>query len=161
MRTKTKLPYGIKQQCLWIIRDYERMNREYMRMRKDIIDAGGNNATTYIESLPNGKSEECRAFLPHSHGNSRPIENKQAQLEALENTLTAKQVRAVKRALGRVGIGLPETLADALRDGIMINCQNGRKYPFERLYMTGISRSDFYRHRNQFFFEIAEELQLF
>lgn len=157
----SKIPYGIKQQCLWIVRDYERMRREYLRMRKDIIDAGGGNYTSYTAPLPNGKSEERRAYTPGAHGTSRPMENKQAQLEALENTLTARQVRAVERAKARVGIGFPDELADALRDGIMINCQNGRKYPFERLYMTGISRSDFYRHRNQFFREIAEELELF
>lgn len=159
--TSPKLPYGVRQQCLCIVRDYDRMRREYMRMRKDIIDAGGANYTTYTATLPSDKTEERRAYMPGAHSASRPLENKQAQLEALENSLTARQVRAVDRAKARVGIGLPDALADALREGIMINCQNGRQYPFERLYMTGICRADFYRHRNQFFREIAEELNLF
>jgi hypothetical protein len=43
----------------------------------------------------------------------------------------------------------------------MLNCQRGREYPYERLYVAGIIRKDFYARRNAFLEEIAAELGLF
>ena len=150
---KEKMPWAVKQQCLWIVRDYERMRREYRKMRRDILDAGGGHYTTYIEN-----GEERRAFMPSTHNASRTTEDRQMQLEGLEQTVMVKQLRAVEHSLAKVGKDMPEMLQAALREAILLNCQNGRKYPFERLYVVGISRADFYRARNGFFENIAVEL---
>jgi ACT domain-containing protein len=83
------------------------------------------------------------------------------QLEGLERTIVYKQMMAVEHARDRVGAGLPEALADLLREAIMRNCSDGRKYPYERLYIVGISRAGFYRYREAFFYDIANELGLF
>ncbi len=158
---KTKLPYGIKQQCLCYVRDYDRARREYLRLRREILDASNAHYVSYTAENPDGKPEDRRVYLPGSHGTGRPVENKQAELEKLENCPTVRQIRAVEHARAAIGNGLPDALADMIRDGIMLNCINGRKYPFERLYIVGICRSDFYRKRDQFFSDIAEELGLF
>lgn len=152
---REKLPWALKQQCLWIVRDYERMRREYRRMRRDILDAGGANYVTYTEN-----GEERRAYLPSQHNASRSTEDRQMQLEGLESSPMVRQLRAVEHAKSKIGRGMPEMLQDALQEAIMTNCQSGRKYPYERLYLTGISRSDFYRVRDAFFENIAEELNL-
>jgi hypothetical protein len=55
---------------------------------------------------------------------------------------------------------MPAAIQDALQDAIMLNCMNGRKYPFERLYVVGLGRSEFYRIRDAFFRSIAEEIGL-
>lgn len=151
----SKLPWAVKQQCLWIVRDYERMRREYRRMRRDILDAGGANYVTYTEN-----GEERRAYMPSQHNASRSTEDRQMQLEGLESSPMVRQLRAVEHAKAKIGRGMPEALQDALQEAIMTNCQSGRKYPYERLYLTGISRSDFYRIRDTFFENIAEELNL-
>jgi len=153
---ESKLPWDVKQQCLWIVRGYERQRREYMRARREILDAGGSRFTTYTVN-----GEERRAFLPGSGSASRTTEDKQMRLEALEHTMAFRQMRAVEHARARIGAGLPGNLQDQLRDAIMLNCIDGRRYPFERLYVLGISRRDFYRRRDDFFREIAQELQLF
>ena len=156
MTEGNKLPWDVKQQCLWIVRGYERARREYLRARREILDAGGGEHFT--TATVNG--EEVRAFMPSTHNAGRNTENIALRLTALENTAAYKQMRAVEHARAKLGAELPEILADMLRDAIMLNCLNGRKYPFERLYLAGISRSDFYRVRDRFFREIADELGL-
>lgn len=82
------------------------------------------------------------------------------QLEGLERTLSYRQMKAVEHARDRIGAGLPEMLADYLREAIILNCINGRRYQFERLYTIGVSRASFYRCREAFFWDIASELGL-
>ncbi len=154
--SKPRLPRDIQMQCLWIVRGYERCRREYLARRREILEAGGEHYTTY---KVNG--EERRAYLPSSHTASRTTEDKEMQLEGLERTIVFKQMKAVEHARDRVGAGLPEALADLLREAIMQNCSDGRKYPYERLYIVGISRAGFYRYRDAFFYDIANELGLF
>lgn len=155
MSKETKLPRDIQQQCLWIVRGYDRCRKEWLERRRDILEAGGGKYTTYTVN-----GEERRAFLPGSHNASRTTEDKQMQLEGLEQTLVYRQMKAVEHARDRIGAGLPELLADHLREAIMQNCKSGRKYPFERLYTIGISRRAFYRYREAFLSDIANELGL-
>jgi len=157
VKEKNKIPWDVKQQALWIVRGYERSRREYIKQRMEILDAGGGgNFTEYIEN-----GEKRRAFLPATHNASRTAENIALQLAALENTQTFRQMRAVEHARSHIGADMPDGMADALKDAIMLNCQDGRRYRFEYLYLSGISRSSFYRIRDNFFREIAEELGLF
>lgn len=151
-----KIPWDIRQQCLWIIRGYDRARREYFRARREILDAGGQNFTTAIVD-----GVEQRVYMPGARRVSRTTEDKQLRLEALEQTQAFKQMRAVEHARAKIGAGFPAEMQDKLRDAIMLNCIDGRKYPFERLFVTGVSRSDFYRARNDFFRAIAMELGLF
>jgi hypothetical protein len=153
--SKEKLPWAVKQQVLWMVRDYDRMRREYRRMRRDILDAGGEHYTTYVVN-----GEERRAYISGGHTASRSTEDRQMQLETLEQTPMVKQMRAIEHASARIGRDMPEMLQDQLRESILLNCQSGRKYTFERLFVVGISRSDFYRIRDKFFGEIAAELGL-
>lgn len=155
--SKSKLPRDIQQQCLWIVRGYERNKREYNERRRDILEGGGARYTEY--KAANG--EERRAFLPGAHTASRTTEDKQLQLEGLEQTLAYKQMKAVEHARDRIGAGLPDMLRDLLQKAIMLNCINGSKYTYERLYTVGISRSSFYRYREAFFWDIANELGIF
>lgn len=152
--SKTKLPRDIQQQCLWIVRGYERNKRDYNERRREILDGSGQRFTEY--KAANG--EIRRALMPGSHTASRTTENKQMQLEGLEHTMAFKQMKAVEHAHDRIGAGLPAALRDMLATAIMMNCQNGRTYPYERLYTVGVSRASFYRYREAFFWDIANEL---
>lgn len=143
MMSKPRLPRDIQMQCLWIVRGYERNRQEYKRLRREILDASGS---------PDG---------PHGTDIGRPTERRQMRLDALENTLLAKQIHAVEHASARIGDNLPDSMRDQLREAILTNCQDGRKYPYEHLFLIGISRTDFYRYRSVFFMSIATELELF
>ena len=150
-----KLPWDVRQQCLWIVRGYERARREYIKARREMLDASSAHFQEYTEN-----GEEKRAYLPGSHRASRTTESMAERLISLDNLQAFRQMRAVEHARARIGAGMPPELQDALRDAIMLNCADGRKYPFERLFVVGISRADFYRARNAFFWEIARELGL-
>ena len=154
--SKSKLPRDIQQQCIWVVRGYERCKREYNERRRDILESGGAKYTDY---KVNG--EERRILLPGTHNASRVTEDKQLQLEGLEQTLAYKQMKAVEHAYERIGAGLPESLRESLKKAIMLNCINGRTHPYERLYTIGVSRRSFYRYREAFFWDIANELGLF
>lgn len=155
--TKAKLPRDIQQQCLWIVRGYDRCRAEYKERRQEILDASGGPAfSTYTVG-----GEERRVYFSGGHTASRTTENRELQLEGLESTLAYRQMRAVEHARDRIGAGLPEQLREYLRAAIVQNCMDGRKYPFERLYTVGVSRRGFYRYREAFFYDIANELGLF
>lgn len=151
--SKTKLPRYIQQQCLWIVRGYRPCKRDYNERRRDIMEGGGARFTTYEVN-----GEERRAYLPGAHTASRTTEDKQMQLESLEHTQLYRQMKAVEHARDRVGAGLPDMIRETLREAIMTNCESGRQYPFERLYTVGISRASFYRYREAFLWDIANEL---
>lgn len=153
--TEHKIPWDIKQQVLWIVRGYPRSRKEHLERRRDILEQGGEKYTTVTVN-----GEERRVFMPSAHNASRTTEDRELQLEALEKTLAFRQMRAVEHARDRIGAGLPEMLQDALRDAIMKNCIDRVKFPFERLYIAGISRKSFYRYKDAFIWDIANELGL-
>ncbi len=150
-----KLPWDIKQECLWIVRGYERRVKQYIAQRQDIIEAGGENYVTY-KHVEGQKTEERRVYFPHSSNTGRPVEDKQAQLEAIEQFPETQKMRAVEYAKLRVGSDVKsEESKRRLLDGILLNCESGRKYPFEYLDLSGFSRMDFYRRRDDFLSDIA------
>lgn len=95
-----------------------------------------------------------------SGGEHRSAEDKASRLESLERTLAYRQMIVVEHALTRVSAGLPRAMAKQLRHALMLNSCNGRRWPYERLALDGISRMGFYRYRNRFLYIIAEELDL-
>lgn len=149
------MPWALKQQILWIVRDFERTKREYRRERLEIIEAGGDRAETYTVN-----GEERRIYMPSGHNASRTTEDRQMQLAALEMRPAYRQMHAVEHARDRVGAELPDMLRDQLREAIMLSCTDGRRYPFERLFIAGISRTEFYRFRDEMLKAIARELGL-
>ena len=151
-----KLPWDVRQQVLWIVRGYERQKREYLRSRMEILSTGGDRSATYTVN-----GEERREYLPSAHNASRTTENVATRLAALDETTAVRQIRAVERARYHIGDGLPAELADKLREAVWMNCMDGRKYPFERLYVVGLERTTFYRRRNEFLRQIAAEMGLF
>lgn len=128
-----------------IVRDYERRHREYIKLRQSIIEGGGSGWQT-------------ESYRGNQRAASRTTENRELRLERLENLRWAKEMRAVEHARDRIGAGMPEEMQKALRDAIKLNCLSGREYPFERLYTIGVSRRGFYRYKEAFFWDIANEL---
>jgi len=162
-----KLPEDIKQECIWIVRGYERRRRAYMEARRDAMEIGGGPSyTTYTKLIRKGtkeETEERRAFMPHTAGGvSRDVEAREERLEAIEAAPDTQRMKAVEYALGRVGEGLPGPGREKLRQAVMLNCVSGRKHPYERLGLDIVSREDFYRkHRARFLCDIAKFLGLF
>ena len=138
------LPREIQHGCILLVRGYERCHKEYIDQRMSIIHGSGN-------SLQEGRSRGRWA-------GGRTIEAKAAELEVLEKQRWVIEMHALERARDRIGAGMPEEMRETLQAAIMLNCINGRAYPFERLFTVGISRRGFYRYREAFLHDIANEL---
>ena len=145
MHEEEKLPRWIQQQCLWIVRGYEQNKAEWRRRRHEILNA----SAAPQDGSPRG-----------ALGESRTTEARAERLDRLERTLAFRQMIVVEHALTRVSSGLPRAMGKQLRAALMINCSNGRQWPYERLGLDGISRIGFYRFRNRFLYLIAEVLDL-
>lgn len=152
-----KLPWDVKQEVLWIVRGYDRRVKLFKELRNDILNSGGENYVTYKV-----KDEERRAYLPGGGSDGRGVERKEEQLASLEQLPEIRKMRAVEYALERVGqdIANPE-LRQRLKTGIMENCKNRYGYPFEAMYLPGISKNDFYQRRDAFLLGIAKFLEIF
>ena len=140
-----KLPRWIQQQCLWIVRGYDQNKAAWKLRRQEILEGGGVRQSSETGGIA-------------SAGSERSTEQRAERLAALERTTTFRQMVAVDHALTRVSAGLPRAMGKQLRTSLMINAQNGRAWPYERLPLDGFSRRDFYRIRNRFFYLIAEDL---
>lgn len=151
MSRKQRLPYDIRQECLWIVRGYERRVKAYHEARRQVIDE---SACGFADK----KSGE-RVFLPHSGGDGRPAENKVEQLAAIEDWPETQRMRAVELAKLHIGMDIQnEELRQRLTEGIFLNCTSRNEYPFRLLNLPDISERDFYRRKDSFLVEIANFL---
>ena len=126
-------------------RGYEAAVRAYRKERQLILNSNGG-------SLP-GEGHSGNRW-----SGTRATEKKAERLESLERAYWVREMHAVERARDRIGASLPDDMRDMLKKAIMLNCLSGKKYPFERLYVVGVSRRTFYRHRAAFLEDIAAEI---
>lgn len=156
MSRKPVLPYDIRQECLWIVRGYDRRVKAYHDAHWEIIDGA---ACGFVDTKATKDKPSVRAFLPHSGGDSRPAENKMEQLAAVEDWPETQRMRAVEQAKLHIGLDLEnEELRQRLPEGILLNCMSHRKYPYTILDSPGISERTFRRRKDKFLADIAEYL---
>lgn len=143
-----KLPHDIQQQCLWIVRGYERNKRDYADCRRQILD-GCTYSACAISSGNKVKSTR------------RTTEDTAALLSALDIFPAFRQMKAVEHALDIITDRFPHEIREKIKTALMLSCTDGRNKPFEHLDVPGISRSSFYRLRQSMLFEIATDLELY
>lgn len=155
---KYKLPWDVKQTCLWIVRGYERRVKWYQEERKEILSGGGAKYDTYTDSQ---SGESMRQYRPKAASAGRTTEQKTVRLDRLEQGPEIMRMRAVEYAARCVCPDIEtQELRQRLIHCILQNCEDGRAYPFEYLNLTEFSRSDFYRRKDQFLYFIAAFLKL-
>lgn len=72
-----------------------------------------------------------------------------------------ERLEAVEQAMVAIGGDIPaDEVRRQLRDAIMLNIESGRRYPYERLDLPAVSRSDFYRRKDKFLEDIAARMGL-
>lgn len=95
-------------------------------------------------ALPDDVKDECIAILKGYE--RRKWSYKEEDL---------RRIRAVRTAREKIGEEFPEDLRAQICDGIIKSCLYGRKCPFEKLGLSFLSRSAFYRYRLYFLYEMA------
>lgn len=164
-----KLPWYIRQECLCIVKGYNARVKKYLEARQDIIESSGGAYTRYLhtETIIDPKtskavevSEERWSYNGHKSGSvSNPTEDKAFKLAEIENWPETQKMRAVECAKLKIGLDVEnKEQRQALTQYIMISCTEGKKYPFRYFNLPEFSKSDFYRRRDDFLYEIADYL---
>lgn len=153
MPKKPNLPYDVRQECLWIVRGYDRRVKAYHEARREIIDG---SACGFVDTKQQKDKPSVRAYLPRGSGTGRPAESKMEQLAAIEDWPETRKMRAVENAKLHIGLDLQnEELRQRLAEGIWLNCQSHREYPYAILDLPGISEIGFKRRKTAFLTDIA------
>jgi hypothetical protein len=147
MNVRIKTPKDVELLCELIAQGYERRKKDYETRRLEIIYSGGGSFADHVSS--------------RSIGNiSDQTERKAERLEELERGLDGKFLKAVEQSLMKIGTDVRRDLRERLRKAVLLNCENGREYPYEVLNIDEFSRRDFYRRRKAFVRGIGVELGL-
>ena len=145
MRTSNdKLPKDVTSLCEQIVKGYERRKKDYKNKCIDIIYSHGSGVVE--ATAKQGTSDPCTA--------------KTERLEQLEGSLDVKLMRAVEASLSMTGTDVGGDSCTRLHNAILLNCENGREFPYEVLNIDEFSRSDFYRRKRRFLKGIAEQLEI-
>jgi hypothetical protein len=130
------LPYDVRQECLWIVRGYDRRVKAYHEARRQIIDG---TACGFEDTKGSKDKPSVRVYLPHGSGAGRPAESKAEQLAAIEDWPETQKMRAVEQAKLHIGLDLEnEELRQRLTEGILAElAMSHRKYPYAILEFAG------------------------
>lgn len=159
MSRKPVLPYDIRQECLWIVRGYDRRVKAYLEARRQVL---GGTACGFVDTTATQDKPSMRAYLPHGSGSGRPAESKYEQLAAIEDWPETQRMRAVEVAKVHIGQDIENAeLRQRLAEGILLNCCSRNEYPFRVLNLPDVSERDFYRRKDRFLLEVAGFLGLF
>lgn len=146
MSRKETMPYEVRQEVLWIVRGYDRRVKAHHEAVRQIIEGSGSSDNT---GMPSGS--RC----------SRTVEDKAEKLSAIEAWPETRKMRAVEQAKLHIGADMEnEELRQRLVNGIILNCESRHEYPFRYMDLPGVSKSDFYRQKDNFLLEIAENLHM-
>ena len=142
-QTKYKMPKPVRIQCIQIVRDYDRLKREYDKDYYDIL-YGQNHSN---DGQPKGNKT----------GN--PTQSKAERIDELKNATPYRQMVAVEQASLSIGERLEEEEREKLKDAVWDSCINGKKFSFN---YTGLDMGStcFYDHRAKFLLDIAIGLGL-
>lgn len=156
-----QLPDDVKQNCLSLVRGYERRKREYAQKRAELMTHRSDKVITVRDKdAPDDDKKSFGVMLPGSHNASRTTENIAERMVSLEDHMDTRRMRAVEYAEGRIGLDLPKDQRKLLTKAIFTSCIQGRQYPFERLHVEGMERSCFYDRRMRFLIDIAKYMDM-
>lgn len=155
------LPDDVKQNCLSLVRGYDRRREAYRLAREEILSNTPDNVYTIRDKEnPDNEYKQIGVLIPGSHHVSRTTEDVTLRLEGLEMLTETRRMRAVEYAAGKIGRDLPEEQRKILVKAILTSCIQGRRFPFERLQVEGMERSCFYDRRMKFLIDIAKYMDL-
>ena len=158
---KYRLPEDIKLASISLVKGYDRRKKEFNEKVRDNMESTAAGWEEYTDTIC-GKEVVCRYYEARRSGTSgRPTEARAIRLERLMNAQDTIWLRAVENAADEIGERyVSEEIRRALRDGIMLNCKSGRRWPYEALDLPTISRKDFYAERRRFLWRVAKNAKL-
>lgn len=155
------LPDDVRQLCIQLVRGYDRRVQNYHNQRQEII-SGSSCRFQVIKDKddPTDWKKNTYVYPPSAHNASRTAEDITQRLLGLEELPETKRMRAVEYAKMKIGLDLPNELRRKLTEAIWLNCKSGRRYPYRVLDVDGFSERGFYRRRDIFLMDVANNLDM-
>ena len=151
-----QLPDDVKQNCLSLVRGYDRRKREYNQKRLDLMTRSSDKVITVRDREdPENDRKSYGVMLPGTHNATRTTENTAERMLQLEKHPDTIRMRAVEYARDRIGMDLTKQQRQLLEKAIFTSCIQGKQCPFERLNVEGMERTCFYDRRMRFLIDIA------
>ena len=147
---KRFLDEDIKHQAIWIVRGYQASLQRYLDKKQQILSSGSIGTLIGTAKTAEGASAK------KEDNNGHEVWGTERKLKNLESMADARRIAAVEQAKKRIGSDLKnEELQKRLTEAIVLNCENGRQYPYERLGIDDIGRTNFFERRAFFLKEVA------
>lgn len=158
MSKQPSTPHDVIIAARYIVSGQPRRVRDYNLALASIL---GRTAPAFVDCTEK-HGEQMRVYMPRAKGRtSNPTAEAAEAIAALEELADTKTMRAVQAAEASIGTDITsEAIAEKLRRGIMLNCINPRRHPYERLDVVGIGRTDFYTRRARFLNDVARRCGL-
>lgn len=113
----------------------------------------------YSVGLPADVRELCIAHVRGYDRRRRSMRRQNAGVEAHLSEQDKRSVQAVETALLLACAGIKSRqVCEKLRQGLLLNLCDRKAHPYDRLYLPGISKKDFYRRKQDLLVALAEEL---
>lgn len=153
-QTKYKLPEDLKNQCLSLVRGYERRVRLYHDRRDSVIYASA--PPNVLKSKDKDGKEICE-FGGRSGKPGDATYDKAMKLERIESLYDTQAMRAVEQAKLTIGVGWDEAQRQKLRAAIWDSCMLGRNFRLS-CYDLPLGSNNFYERRRRFLWCIAKNM---
>ncbi|WP_417349669.1 hypothetical protein [Gemmiger sp.] len=135
---KQRIPRDVAQAALYLVRGQAEREKRYREQLRAI--AG------YDRKTPGGN---LARVLPS-------CEEKKRRMCELDNSRDARTMRAIQQAAYDIGADLPMDISWKLREAVLNNCRDGRRWRYELLDVPTISRAEFYRRKREFLRDVAQ-----
>ncbi len=159
-QTKFYLTDDVKRLMIELVRGYNRRLQIYLSARENIMLGSPCHYVTYKVKTKRKDGtiafKECRQYFNNSTIGD-PTADKYLRLEALENHIETKRMRAVEEAKLHIGLDLCEEQRQRLTDAIWDSCIQGRNFRLDPALPIG--KTNFYERRRKFLSEIAKKTE--
>ncbi len=164
MQTKYHMPEDVRRSAIDMVRGYARRLRMYTEARYKILQGSACHFVDYTytktiqkkDGTAQQKKETRRFYFPSNSLVSDPTADKFSRLEALENHVEVRRMRAVEQAKLHIGLDMVKNERAKLTDAIWDSCISGRNFSYG-IWNLSVGKTNFYERRNRFLWEIAEK----
>lgn len=135
---KQRIPRDVAQAALYLVRGQAEREKRYREQLRAIEEYNG--------KTPGGNPARVLPLC----------EEKRRRTHELCNSRDARTMRAIQSAAYNIGADLPGDIGGKLREAVLNNCRDGRRWRYELLDVPTISRAEFYRRKREFLRNVAQ-----
>lgn len=159
MQNKYKLPPDVRRTVISLVQGYNRRKKELIQKENEICSVSGGKYETIHN--PEDWHKDVRVYMPSVRGTVvSVIETQAGELFKLHESFDYRCNKSIDKALEELQLdSYNKELSEKVKKTIIVSCEKGRDFSFERSGIDGISKPTFYRLRSQFLYLLAKKLE--